>query len=848
MKFNYIKGLLFFILLICGIATPTSGLAQLTTTVEGTVIDSLTREPLPYVTLFIKGTTTGAMTDEEGYFEFKSTSPNTTLVASLLGYKDVTTTIRLGQVNKLQIEMAETAIAVQEVVIKPKKERYSKKNNPAVELVEKIINSRDRNTPENHDFYQHEKYEKITLALNDFSEEQKKKWLFKKFQFIFDFVDTSEVSGKPILTVSIKERLENEYYRKSPKTRKQIVTGVKQAGIDEIFSKDGMKQFLGEVFNDVDIYDNDINLMLNRFVSPLSRIGPSFYKYYILDTVEIGGQKYTDLGFVPFNSESFGFTGHMYVSTDSTYFVKKVKLNVPKDINLNYVENMTIEQDFDRAPDGTRLLAKDDMIVEFQIIPNTQGLYARRTNTYRKHSFEPPSDLAVFNDERKEIVMDDAEVKPEAFWEDNRHIPVKKKENAVDKLLARLREVPAFYYTEKIISILVTGYIETAPESKFDFGPMNTTISGNSLEGARFRIGGLTTANLNPHLFARGYLAYGTRDGKFKYSGELEYSFNKKEYHTHEFPIHSIKAKYTYDVNQLGQHYLYTNPDNIFLSLKRKGDTKSIYERKAELTYLREHATGFSYGATLRYKTEYATKYVEFIQNDKYLKDFSVAEAEVQLRYAPNEKFYQTKTNRYPITKDAPIFTLSHNIAVKGILNSNYTINHTEIGIQKRFWFSAFGYSDIILKAGKVWDKAPYPLLIIPNANLSYTIQAESYTLMNPMEFINDQYASWDFTYYMNGLLFNRIPLIKYMKLREVFSFRGLYGNLTKKNNPNLTPGLFELPPETYLMDRVPYMEIGIGLENIFKILRVDYVWRLTYRDHPGAPKGGVRIALHFTF
>ena len=218
------------------------------------------------------------------------------------------------------------------------------------------------------------------------------------------------------------------------------------------------------------------------------------------------------------------------------------------------------------------------------------------------------------------------------------------------------------------------------------------------------------------------------------------------------------------------------------------------------------------------------------------------------MRYAPNEKFYQTKSNRFPINIDAPIFTLSHKFGFKGVLGSDYNLNHTEFGVQKRFWFSAFGYFDAILKAGKEWNKVPYPLLIIPNANLSYTIQPESYPLMNAMEFINDQYVSWDLTYNANGALFNRIPLIKYMKLREVVSFRGLYGSLSKKNNPMNDDSLFRFPNGSNVMDDMPYMEVGVGLDNIFTILRLDYVWRLTYRDTPGVSKSGLRLALHFTF
>ncbi|MCP9612642.1 DUF5686 and carboxypeptidase-like regulatory domain-containing protein [Coprobacter tertius] len=837
-----------FILLVSTIL-PARIAAQQATVVTGIVTDSLTKEPLSFVSVYLKGTQSGTNTDLDGKFTLRSTSKASYVVFSTLGYIEQTVKIIPGQTNTLNIAMSPAVYEQKEVVVRPGKEKYKKKGNPAVEFVKKVIDHKDDNDPKKKEYFSYEEYEKMTIALNDFSEEQKKKWIFKKFQFIFDYVDTSEVSGKPILTVSIKEKIADNYYRKDPNTQKKLVTGIKRAGIDEMFNQESLQQFYDEVFKEINIFDNDINLMLNRFVSPLSHIATSFYKFYLLDTLDVGGERCVDLGFVPFNSESFGFTGHMYVTLDSTYFIKEIKLNVPKDINLNYVENMTISQDFIRTKDGTRLKTKDDIIVEFRIMPHTQGLYARRLTTYDKFSFAPPPDMSIFSKEGNIIIEDDAEIKPEAYWADNRHVPVNNKENAVDKLLVKLRSVPVFYYLEKVIKILVSGYIETGPDSKFDFGPMNTTISGNSVEGARFRVGGLTTANLNPHLFARGYVAYGTKDKKFKYSGELEYSFNEKKYHAREFPIHSIKVSHSYDINELGQHYLYTNKDNIFMSLKRMRDTSVVYQRNTEVSYLREHLTGFSYGLNLRYKTQYATPWVPFIQgNGIRLKDYSMAEAEIKLRYAPNEKYYQTKSNRFPISRDAPVFTLSHTVGIKGILKSRYNMNFTELGIQKRFWFSAFGYTDVIVKAGKVWDKVPYPLLIIPNANLSYTIREESYALMNPMEFLNDEFVSWDITYFANGALLNRIPLIKYLKWREVIAFRGLYGNLTKKNNPLYDNKLFVFPKSTHLMDKMPYMEASAGLDNIFTILRIEYVWRLTYRNLPHIDKGGVRIALHFTF
>ena len=822
------------------------------TVIEGRVCDSLTREALPYVAIFLKGSDRGIMTDEHGRFSITTSVNFINMEISTMGYQTKNVFVNKGERNDVVVEMVPTGVALRELVVKPKKEKYSKKNNPAVEFVKRLMARRQDYDPKNHDYYNYDKYEKITMGLNDFSEKQKKNWLMNKFKFIFDYLDTSEVSGKPILTVSVKEKVSDCHYRRSPESEKEMVRGTKRAGIDEAFDQESVQRFLEDVFREVNIFANDVPMMQNRFVSPLSKIGVDYYKYYLSDTINVDGVRCVELSFSPFTPESFGFLGRIYVPlNDSTLFIKRVKLNVPKSINLNYVESITIIQDFVRAPDGSRLKVKDDMTVEFQIMKGTQGLYARRMTTYANHNFNAPADLSVFDKEGRQIVAADAEYMPDEFWKENRQVPIKDNENAIKSMLARLREVPLFYWTEKVITVLVSGYISTSKDSKFDFGPMNTTISGNPVEGMRFRVGGMTTANLSKHWFARGYAAFGSTDKKLKYCGELEYSFNEKKYHSREFPIHSLRLTHKYDVDQLGQHYFFTNMDNVFLALKRKEDNKMTYLRKTNLEYTLETEGGFSVNVGFEHDIQEATKWLPFIDGyGNVYGNYKEAAFNVTLRYAPGEKFYQTKSYRIPINLDAPVFTLTHTYAPKGFLGSLYTLNKTELSIQKRFWFSAFGYTDIILKAGKVWSEVSYPNLLLPNANLSYTIQPESYPLMNAMEFANDQYLSWDFTYWANGAILNRIPLIKYLKLREAFSFRGLYGKLKDSNNPEMNNNLFRFPLDAHCkpMGKEPYMEIGVGLDNILTILRVDYVWRLTYRDTPGVDKSGLRIQLHFTF
>ncbi|MDR3251138.1 MAG: DUF5686 family protein, partial [Tannerella sp.] len=404
-------------------------------------------------------------------------------------------------------------------------------------------------------------------------------------------------------------------------------------------------------------------------------------------------------------------------------------------------------------------------------------------------------------------------------------------------------------------NILINGYVQTSKtNSRFEIGNVNSFISGNALEGLRLKVGGNTTVNLSRRLFLDGYIAYGFDDDRIKGNALAEYSFNRKMNFRQEYPFHYLRAEYKYDINYIGQHYLYTNADNIFLLIKRRDNNLLTYIRKAELSYYRENFKGFGYGVSLRHLREWATRDVPFdliradgttAPTDRY----TSAQLEFYIRWAPGEKFFQSRNARYPITLDAPIITLKHTMARKGILGTDHNYNRTELGVRKRIWMSPFGYINFYGQAGKVWDRVPYPLLLIPNANLSYTIQAETFPLMDPMEFIHDRFASMEMTYHLNGWIFNRIPFIKALQFREVLSFRGWYGELSKKNNPFMNgEGLFCFPANTFMMGDMPYMECGAGIDNIFKILRVDYVWRLSHRNHKGSPNNGLRIKMSFSF
>ena len=837
--------------------------AQSFTSASGIVKDSITGEPLPFVSVYFDGSTIGAMTDDNGTFTLQNNQGYTKLAAASLGYDTKFIDLKPGKKNdNLELLLKPTAFEISEVVVKPKREKYTRKDNPAVELIKKVIAHKNDNRIEAKPEYQTEVYEKLSLSLDNFNPNLDKNKFLKKFKFIKNYLDTSEFNGKPILTVSVRENLSDFYYRKSPKAEKTIVRAKRMQGIDKTLDDGGgITSNLEEIFKSINIFDNNIPILLNRFVSPLSStLATTYYHYYIMDTLDVGGDKCVDLAFVPANSESYGFTGRLYITLDGNYAVKKVLLNTPANINLNWVDKLRIEQEFKQMPDSTWVLDQENTFVNFYVVKGTQQLYAHQLRNYDNYNFNVQNADSVFGLLGALHVLPEATVQPDTFWIHNRPIPLKEKEDALIDLLGQLRKVPASNAIIKTAEILITGYIPTANDkkvTKFDFGPMNTTFSANHLEGFRMRVGGMTTANLNPYWFASGYLAYGTNDRKIKYNLKLTHSFTKKEYHEGENPVNNLSFIQEYDVYTPGQDFLFTSKDNIFVAWKvGEPVTKMQYIRKSVLQYEKEWLNGLTWKSWIMNQNNEAAGTLQYIKRDEsgnlyHIKDFTTSEIGTQLRFAPGERAYNGRSGKesvFNLSKDAPVFKLSHQLGIKGVLGGDYNYNHTEISAEKRIWLSSFGHIDAQVKAGKVWDKVPFPLLILPNTNQSITIQPEAFHMMNALEFVTDQYVSFNATYYLKGWILNRIPGIKWLRLREVLSFNMIYGGLTDKNNPTLTPGLFLLPDGTQPLGSTPYMECSVGLENIFKILRIDYYRRLTYLDHPDIKKGGIRIALRFTF
>lgn len=820
--------------------------------VVGVVTDSITGERLPYVNVYSKSHKKGVTTDLNGVFTI-TLPAGAEIEASSLSYVAKTRRVPSKR-DTLRIVLSPATSELQEVVVHPKKQKYSKKNNPAVELMRRVRADREMIDPTKSDNYSYDSYDKMVLALNNYNgylpgDDGKTKG---KFKAMAELVDTGVWTGRRILDLSLKEKVTTRIFTNTG-IDKTIVRAKRNNGIDKSFDENYTRVIFEDFMREVDVYDNDIAVMRSRFVSPLSPISADFYMFHIEDTVMIGDDKCVELSFAPHNAESNGFNGKLYVpANDSVKWVRRVMMRLPKAANVNYVDNMVLSQTFVRDSLGYVHKTLDDMILEFTLVGSFGQAYLSRQSRYDNFSYSHRNDLDEFYSIiGGEFEVEDASGKDADYWTAARMLPLSKAESylAVDE--SPYRKIPLFKWALAAVELCVKGYIRTGKQSKFDIGPIDTFISTNGLDGWRFSIGGMTTANLNKHFFARGSVGYGIDDKRFKYFAELSYSFKPKKYHSYEFPVNGFRLSYSYDTNELGQNYSIGSMRNLLNSFKRMESRLSTYQRLGQLQYEIEWHNNLSLKASLKYQRQESSKYVPFILADGSFEDaYTQNSLRLELRYAPGEKFMQTNSSRHNINYDALELILSHEIGPKGWFGSAFTLNRTEFAIKKRFWLSAFGYTEFLVKAGKLWNQVQFPALLWQNANISYTVKTESFSLLNPMEFAMDQYASLFFTYNMNGLIFNRIPLIKKLGLREVFTFNTFIGSLTQKNNPEYNPNLYRFPygENTRLMGKTPYMEIGVGIANILTFLRLDYIWRLSYLDNPSAPRSGLRFSFSFGF
>lgn len=820
---------------------------------------------IPYASAMYKGHHIATASDMNGAFTIER-HEGWTLTISSVGFRSQTIKIDASTPSHLKVVLKEDSKSLNEVIVKSKRARYSRKDNPAVALMRRVIAAKSKTHLDNHDYYQFNKYQKITLSMNDLQPKDLETGMFKKSSWLLDQIETSPYNNKLILPLSVDETVTQHVYRKNPKTEREIVMGQKTEGINKVIQTgEIINTLLKDIFTDVDIYDDYVRLLQYPFTSPIGKTAISFYRYYIQDTVYVDRDLCYHINFIPNNQQDFGFRGDLYVLADSTLHVKKCTMTIPARSDVNFVENMKIEQEYTRLPDGDWVLTKDDMFAELKLNKLFNKLLVVRTTRLSDYAFdELPNKL--FKGKAKVRHEADAMIRDEAFWEQYRTVDLTRGETSMNSFIHKMQQSKGYKWVIFGVRAFLENYVETGSTntpSKFDIGPVTTMVSSNFVDGLRFRLSGRTTANLNKHWFWSGYYAYGSKSHKHYYSSEVTYSLNKKKNLPFEFPQRNITFETSYDIMSPSDKFLRHNKDNIFMAFRTQKVQQMYFYNRQKLSFDYETDWGFSFNTSLKAESNEPTGNLVFkrmpassqILTDPFVDKIRTTELAVGVRYNPGQTYMNTKQRRWPVNLDSPEFKLSHTMGLSNVLGGQYQFNRTELGVYKRFWMGSWGYVDTHLNGGIEWNKVPFPLLIMPPVNLSFFEHENTFSMMKNMEFLNDRYAFWSVAWDLNGKILNRLPLVKHLKWREYVAFKGMWGTLTDKNNPRLLTQnatdelLFELPSTTQLMDKkVPYMELVVGVHNIFKFFAIDYVHRFNYNDVPGTKKNGIRFGFNMSF
>lgn len=831
--------------------------AQVSTKVSGVITDAKTNQTLPFVNVFAADSSVNITADEEGKYTLisKPDKPFSQIKVSFVGYKPTIINVKSGQEQIVNIKLVPISQQLSEVVIRSgKKTRYRNKDNPAVELIRQVIAHKEQNRPESYDYVQNKEYDKMMFSVLNVSPTVADKKFFKKYKFLLDNRDSTTIPGKNLLPIYLDEKLNQNYYRKSPEKKKTIILGEKSVNFGSYIDNEGMGQYFKHMYYQVDIYQNNIFLMTNMFLSPICDAAPTFYKFFITDTIVVNNAKVVELSFTPRNTTDMLFEGKIYVTLDGHYAVQHVGLTVNKNINLNFVKSLHVDQDFEQNPDNRYHLSKSNTIVDFSFNKKGNGgLLGIRTITYKDYIVNKAIPDTTFDGPALEE-NDEATRRTDDFWKKNRLDTLTKAESKVYHNIDTLQKMPSYRRTMDILTLLLAGYKSFGP---FELGPANTFYSFNPVEGLKLRVGGRTTPELSKRYYFETYLAYGFKDEKWKGFLSATYSINDKS--IYKFPQNYIRVSYQKDTKIPGLALQFVQEDNFLLSFKRGNNDKYLYNDFYKVDYVHEYENHFSYSIGLRRWTQSpagSLSYVNEVNNgiQNSVNSITTAEITAQLRYAPHEQFYQGKIYRVDIPNRYPIFTLDYTQGLKNVFDGQYAYKNLHFQVDKRFYLSQLGYADVSGAAGNVFGQVPFPLLSIPRANQTYAYDLYSYNLMNFLEFVNDHYESIMIDQHFNGFIFNKIPLFKRLKWRETLSFKSLWGGLRDENNPSLHQSLFQLPvdengrPTTFALGRTPYIEGSVGIENIFKFVRVDLVRRFTYLDNPDVAKWGIRTRVLFTF
>lgn len=808
-----------------------------TTRVRGRVTDSSTKQPIPFASVMFPGTVVGITTDENGIYALETRDTVSRLSATFMGYEPMTKSVKVKAYNNIDFELKPASFDIDQVVVTPGE-------NPAHPILKEVRRRRAQNDQSLYDRYICETYTKMQLDLTKVKPFRSKR-LQRNLGFIFDYVDTSALSGEAYLPVMISETSGELYRSREHSLQKEVIRANRVSGVDESFS---IAQFTGQMEIDVNFYDNFIELFNVRFASPLAESGLSFYNYFLIDSLNINGRKTYKIRFHPKRLATPVLDGEIHIDS-ATYALQSASVRMPKGVNVNWVKHLKIENE-NRIVDSTRWFrSKDRMAIEFSIVQSDSSkinsFIASREIAYTNVRFDEPIPEEVIKmGSNINLSQEDVTQNNESYWQSVRPYELTPREKAIYTMVDSVQGTPIYRNIYTIVNAIIGGYYNT---KYIGIGPYYKLLSFNDLEGVRTQIGLRTTSNVSRRWRLMGYVGYGFKDTKVKGGGTFEYMFKRSL--THKL---TLTAKH--DVVQLGAGYNALSESNILSSIFSRGGEHLSMVDMAELNYEHEWRHGISTTFNLLTRSIHSNRFVPMLTlEEEWLRRINDYSVSITGRFSKDETIYRQIFDKKYQGSQYPVTMINVKAGIADVNREYHPYLHLEGGIHYKPKIPPIGYSDITIKGGHIFGSVPYHLLKLQEGNGTYFYDPYAFSCMNYYEFASDSWVALFYEHHFNGWLLGRIPLLKRLKWREVFLFKGVWGVLSDRNNPQMVgssaPLMFPLGMSE--IGNTPYMEIGAGIENILNLFRVDCIWRLTHRDsRPGQKVSNfaVNLSVKLTF
>lgn len=806
---------------------------QSQTFIEGQVFDAATKEPVGYANIYIKGTTIGTTTDDTGYYQLKLQTIYDSVSAAYLGYSEATQPIKKQDRQRINFMLEASQSMLAEAVIIGSKESLEDY------LIRKILENKDKNDKKHLQNYSYESYNKIELDVKNMSEKFMNRKILKPFKFVFDNIDSTS-EDEPFLPMLLSESISDFYYTSKLNKKREIIRASKISGVNDA----SFNEFLSATYQDIDVYDNAYTIIDKQFISPIANSCKTFYRYKVIDTLVLDNVVHYKLMFEPKTKGDNTFFGSFIVS-ENNYAIKGIQLRMAPHVNINFVKKIEINQDFDFVDQQFWMMTNDYLLVEFSPLEKMPAIITRKNAVYRNFKINTSFNDSVISKMKEELYIDEREVKKDqAYWDSSRFIQLSKNEAAVYHIIDTLKTVPAYKTYVDIINLVLTGYYKTGP---VELGPIVSLISYNKLEGWRFGAGIRTNYKMCEWAQVGGHFAYGLRDKRFKGDVNARFLVDKQ-------PRQIISASYTHDVSELSRTNDLLASDNILSIIinRRKPDVRLLYYDDAKLSYNIEYKQGLSMGVTLQNR-----KIEQGLVPFSYLypnKEFGIdsfntlrqTELVFNARFAIGEKYidknslFRSSINTYKV----PVVQFEYVYGFKRFLGSQFNYHKFTLSYAQIVPVRTIGRFEMKIQAGKILGQVPFLLTEVHDGNQTFAFSNTAFNVMNDYEFYSDQYLQWNFSHHFDGFFLNRIPGIRKLKLREVIHTRGVWGNVSAKNADfNRLNSGFIKP-----LGKVPYIEVGFGLENILKFIRWDVMWRVTHRDNPKAYNWMMTFGFNFNF